>query len=249
MKTTPQTSDLQSTPPSAVTPEIDQAIDTYITTTYRRFERVMTTQIPTLPEPRVTIDDERALKRLRFLIETLTGVVIGVTVGQVASAIRRKATEPVRAAITEQLARMARSAAPPAATGIHPIPRFLEDSERALLDRFGSHLHVQLFQSIPVCRTHLATIAQVARDHLDELTKILMANDDLPALTFADHIALGWQHYTASLTTPPSAIPDDGVRTRTRDTWRTWTRRLTGRAPVRDRTRDEVLAAGYLMCI
>ena len=243
--------------PAAEPTDLAPAIDAYVAATYRHYERAMTTLIPAFSEPRFAIGhrDDRALKRLRFLIETLTGIAIGTAVGHVATAMRRRLGDPLRDAVTVPLTQLARIAAPSAEGGIHPIlprARFLDDAARPLLNEFGARLHLRLCQSMPACRSHLAAIGdavdRVAPNQLDSLASVLLASDDAAALAFGDHLALGWQHYNASIAGSPVEIPEV-IRPRIRDTWRAWTRRLSGPAPKRERAQEELRADGYMVRI
>src|SRR4051812_26728833 len=70
------------------------SIERYVAATFDRYRRTLIAQIPTFVEPRVA-DPDRALKRLRFLTETLAGFAIGSAIGAVASAARRAFGEEV----------------------------------------------------------------------------------------------------------------------------------------------------------
>jgi hypothetical protein len=233
-----------------------EPIEGYVVATSVRYERVLIATIPTLDEPRVA-DPDLALKRLRFLIETLAGFAVGVAVGAVGRAVRYGFGEEVRGRVSLLLGRIARDGSLTVAVREPASPaRFLRDLDRPLLDALGSRLLTRLYQSISEMRTHVsaihAEITRAAPARLPELAGVLdrLAADDAPAFAFSDRLVLGWQHYAAAvsdrqLVRPPEAKEEENDK----ELWRVWTRRLRGRAAPDAPTRNQVMAQGFLLQI
>lgn len=221
-----------------------------------RYERALVATIPTLDEPRVA-DPDLALKRLRFLIETLAGFAIGAAVGAAGRAARHGLGDEVRGRVSLLLGRIVRDGSTAAAAGERAAPaRFLPGPDRPLLDALGAGLLARLRRSIPEMRTHVAAIhAEVTRTapaRLPELAGALerLADDAAPALAFSDQLVSGWQHYAAAVSYRRLARSPEAERGGPeQELWRVWTRRLRGRAAPAAPTRDEVRARGFLLQI
>ena len=227
-----------------------EAIDRYVAATFDRYRRTLVAQLPTFVEPRVA-DPDRALKRLRFLVETLAGFAIGSAIGAVASATRRGFGDEVRAGIGRVLGRVMLTGAPRDTISELTAPApFLRDPTRPLLESLGSQLHARLCAAVPEVRAHIAQLhAEITRaapaqlrafsDELDRL-----AADDASDLAFADQLAAGWLFYTAAVGDLSHAAAPDA-----RGTWRSWTGRLAGPAPAPPPTEAQIRSEGFLMQI
>jgi hypothetical protein len=241
---------LEHTPhddPAAIDRHADRHVDRYVAATFDRYQRALVAQLPTFAEPRVA-DPDRALERLRFLVETLAGFGIGAAIGAVARAARRGFGDEVRAGVGRVLGRVMLDGAPRTATELlAPVP-FLRDPARPLIDALGSLLLVRLCGAIPEVRTHVALVhAEIAREaptRLRAFAGVLdrLAADDASALAFEGQLAAGWQFYAAAVSGREPPADATG-------TWTAWTRRLSGRAPAAQPTRDQVIAEGFLMRI
>lgn len=228
------------------------AIDRYVAATFARYQRALIAQLPTFAEPRV-VDTDRAIKRLRFLVETLAGFAIGAAIGAAANAAKRGFGAEVRAGVGRVVGRILLDTAPraPVTELLEPVP-FLRDPSRPLLDALGAQLSARLCAAIPEVRTQISLIhAEITREapallraFADALDRL--AADDAPALAFADQLTAGWLFYAAAA--------GDGAHAATgatdaKGTWRSWTCRLAGPAPAPAPTQAQVMAEGFLMRI
>lgn len=232
-----------------------ETIEGYVIATSVRYERVLVATIPTLEEPRVA-DPDLALKRLRFLTETLAGFAVGAAVGAAGRVARYSFGEEVRDRVSLLLGRIVRDGSTAAAASVLEAPaRFLHGPDRPLLDAFGSRLLTRLYRSIPEMRMYVSAIhAEIMRTvpaRLPELAGALerLAEDDAPALAFADRLVSGWQHYVAVVSDRQLARPPGAKDEREQELWRVWTRRLRGPAAPDEPTRDDVMAQGFLQQI
>jgi hypothetical protein len=224
--------------------------------TFERFEHVLADVVGGLPEPRPP-DVDHALKQLALLVESLTGVAVGIAVGQIGAAIRRGFGEAARAAVDRQLAVMSRTALVP--VGDAASGRFVGDAEqRPLVDELGMRLHVRLRRAVPIAaglvRQVRTTVARVAPHQLKTLamTLELACDDDSGAIVFGDHLQLGWRYYGAVTTRVAEPEVADSARwRRVRETWRAWSHRVDPdradgeRAP----SHEEIVANGFVMRI
>jgi hypothetical protein len=227
----------------------------YVAATFTRYERVLVMLIPTLEEPQAP-DPDLALKRLRFLVETLAGFAVGAAVGPVARATRSSFGEEVRGRVALLLGRLFRAEAPAVSAAELDPPRFLCDPDRPLLDELGARLLARLHRAIPQIRSCISAIhAEIARmaparlsafaDTLDRLT-----SDDAPALTLGDQLASGWQHYAATLSERRPGRPLETKQSESEQAlWRAWTRRLDGRAVPEAPALAEIREQGFLLRI
>jgi hypothetical protein len=95
-----------------------------------RYERVLVAMLPTLEEPRV-VDPDLALKRLRFLTETLAGFAVGAAVGAPGRAARSSFGEEVRRRVSFLLVRIVRDGSAAAAVSELEAPaRFQHGPDR-----------------------------------------------------------------------------------------------------------------------
>lgn len=225
------------------------AIDRYLAETFHSLERALVTTLPELVEPRVD-DPLRALRRLGLLIETLAGFALGSILG----AVRRELPESARRAITGQLIALAHPA-PPTLTPIldEPVPFLADATSRPLLDALGAHVHTRLCRSMRDARTALTsierTLAPLAPDALHAALDRL-AGTDHTAVAFADHLALGWQHYAATLGAARDPdLPDEPRWNTTRGLWRAFRRRIDRPTAPLEPTHEQVREAGYMMRI
>jgi len=232
-----------------------ETIERYVAATFTRYERVLVTMIPTLQEPRV-VHLNLALARLRFLVETLGGLAVGIAIGAVARSVRRGFGEEVRDRISALLDQIVRGDAPAMAMSEFLLPaRFLRDPGRPMLDALGTLLLARLRRLQPETCTHVSSIhAEIMRvvparlPLFAAVLKLLMA-DDVSALTFSDQLALGWQHYTAAVSDRPRARLPEADAKEGEGPWRAWTTRLGGRVSPIAPTRDEIMEEGFLLQI
>jgi hypothetical protein len=232
-----------------------ETIERYVVATSVRYERVLVAMLPTLEEPRV-VDPDLALKRLRFLTETLAGFAVGAAVGAAGRVARYSFGEEVRDRVSLLLGRIVRDGSTAAAASVLEAPaRFLHGPDRPLLDTLGSRLLTRLYRSIPEVRMHVsaihAEIMRTAPARLPEFAGALarLAEDDAPALAFSDRLASGWQHYAAAVSDRQLARPAEAKEASEKEVWRMWTRRLRGRSAPDAPTRDDVMARGFLLQI
>lgn len=233
-----------------------ELIERYVAATFARYEQVLVATIPTFDEPRIS-EPDLALKRLRYLVETLAGFAVGATVGAVAREARRGFTLELHGRIDQLLGRITREGSlAVATTELVPPLRFLSDSKRPLLDALGSQLLARLTQSIPETRTHVSSIhAEIMRtvpSRLPQLASVLerLAADSALADAFSGQLASGWQCYLASVSERRPAAPSVAEkRERDEEPWRAWARRIEGPPAPTVPTRDQILTEGFLQQI
>ncbi len=226
---------------------VDGACARYTETTFARFERTLVGTVPTFSEP-TTTDPARALRRVQMLVETLAGYAIGVTIGQLATSMRR--SFGASQAVADELGRIVRE---PRTTSIveHAAPpAFLEDAHRRpLLDELGRRLLQRLRHDLGETGAIVATIARVApgRRSAIAMTIELLSDDDASALVYADQLTLGWQ--TLCAVTVGARDPELAGSSRSRDTWSAWSERARGKRPTRVVDPEAVVRAGYVLRI
>jgi hypothetical protein len=244
----------------AIQPDVERAITRYVGATFHSFERALVGTVATLREPRVA-DPERASRRLGFLVETLSGIALGLAVGQLGQAVRRGLGAAACDAVTEQLARVARGGTRPSGVVIgrlDGVPRFLVDAHaRPLLDELGGHLQARLCGSVEDARALVSsihgTLLRVAPDRLGAFASLLalLARDDAAAIVFDDHLKAAWDHFCAMVTGKrPAELPEVPRWRSVRATWMAWSRRAANTVPtVTTPTLEQVVEAGYVLRI
>jgi len=218
-------------------PDPIDPVDHYIDATFERFHQALVAATPGLVEPRAA-DLDRARRRLALLVETIAGLAVGITVGQVATVIRRGFGAEVRAAVEDVVARIARGGPDDlAAAGL--VGRS-HDGDASLARSFPQLLWPRLCGSVGVARARVrrleATVTAVAPDQRGPFARALavLAGDDASALAFADHLAAGWAAYAAVLAGIAPPVPSgDASLGRCAATWRAWARRIAGHVEAR----------------
>ncbi|HEU0031379.1 MAG TPA: hypothetical protein VFQ53_12150 [Kofleriaceae bacterium] len=223
---------------SEPTVRIDGALERFVATSFRQLDRRVRVTLATLVEPRVS-DPARALQRLQRLVETLTGLAIGGTLGALATAIRRGFDATTTAAVDRELAAIAHHLAPACLPLAGSTMPFLADADRRpLVDELGQRLHRRLGHASRET-TELATRLVAAIDTVP-LVRCLdrLADDPLPADRFADHLTRGWAALSALVAGTP--WHDDGRP------WQAWMRRARGEREAQTTTQAALVAAGYI---
>ena len=239
-------------------------VDEYVAVTFQRFEQVLVAQLPNLAEPAVS-DPSRAMRQVELLVETLVGFAIGSAFGTVASAVRRSFGTPVRDALDEVTRKVERSPllstipAPGVNADASTAPRFFDRAlaeHKPLLDALGSQLQARLCHAAAEARRHVHAIQQlIARVAPDQLgyfvdTMRLLVADDLAALSFGDQLGFGWTHFVAAITHAPAPhVPSSPRWQRTSRLWRAWFAKVSGKPVLAELTRDQVVAADFVMRI
>lgn len=205
-------------------------IDRYVEATFTRFQDVLAAA--PLVEP-VTDDPVLALRRLGFLVETLTAFAVGHAVGRVGELVRRGCGARVRETVEAELAALTI----PRGNITNVDPR---RGRRPLVDELQSRMHARLWLAAGQARGLLQaidrTVARVAPERMPALTTILavLAADDLVALAFADQLELGWRYFVALVTgAPDPAIADEPRWSRGKALWAAWARRARCDQPPR----------------
>jgi hypothetical protein len=199
-------------------------IDRYVEVTFQRFCDVLAGA--PLREPAAD-DPVLALRRLGFLVETLTAFALGHSVGRVGELVRRGCGAQVRDAVELQIAEL----------GELPRERTTEvdprRGDRPLAGELHTRLYARLWLAAGQARTLLQaierTVSKVAPDRVPALTTILavLATDDVAVLAFADQLELGWRYFTALATgAPDPTVADDPRWTRGKALWAAWARRV-----------------------
>ncbi len=206
-------------------------IDRYVEVTFHKFCAVLA-EAP-LREP-ATDDPVLALRRLGFLVETLTAFALGHAVGRVGELVRRGCGAQVRDAVELQLAEL--GATPRGQTTDVDLRR----GDRPLVGELHTRLHARLWLAAGQARALLQaierTVGKVAPDRVQALTTILavLATDDIAVLAFADQLELGWRYFTALATgAPDPAVADEPRWNRGKALWAAWARRVRCEQPTR----------------
>lgn len=212
-------------------------IDRYVDATFQRFQDVLAAAA--LIEP-VAEDPALGLRRLNFLVETLTAFAIGHAVWRVGELLRRGTAPEVRNAIEAELGRLSQTKRDDTATRFAAPPR---TTRRPLADELRQQLHGRLWLAATQARALLKAIdrvvAEIAPERAAALTTTLsvLAEDVTGGYAFEDQLALGWRYFVAILDNRPDPqVADDPRWRRGRALWAAWSRRVRGDqpAPARD---------------
>ena len=244
--------------PSPPPQSVAVAIDAFIAATFARYEAVLATEVPALPEPRA-LDPRKALRLVAQVTETLAGFAVGAAIGAVAIAMKRSFGDATRTAIDAELVRIASHQGPTGMVGMPPrVARFFASSlvaqEKPLVDELGALLLMRLRQSAAEARRHVTAIARACPDMQKAfaMTVDLLTPDDATALAFTDQLATAWVHLRIKLGARAStlAVMPAGARfDRAHATWQAWSAATDGPIEPPLTPHDDVVAEGFLLQI
>ncbi len=203
-------------------------IDRYIDATFTRFQRTLAAT--RLDEPMVD-DPLLALRRVGFLVETLTAFAVGHAVGRVGELVRRTSDASVRQALEAQLATVAIRPAYGDRETLIDAPRGVRPLVAELHHRLHARLWLAAGQAHALLTAIDATVARVAPERLATITTTLavLSEDEALALAFADQLELGWRFFIAIASGLPDPVVADGPRWRRgRALWAAWAQRARG---------------------
>jgi len=230
-----------------MTKPVVSPIDRYLDVTFTRYQEVLAAT--PLDEP-ITADPVIALRRVGYLVETLTAFALGHAVGRVAELLRRSCDSTVRVAIERELVRVG-GASERLRDRTTAVDRRRTDSP--LVGELRGKLHARLWRAAGHARALLTaidkTIARLDPERLATITTVLsvLAEDDITALVFADQLTLGWRYFIALAEgRPDPAVGDDPRWRRARALWAAWANRVREDQPTRP-TRAERQPAGFIL--
>jgi hypothetical protein len=221
---------------TARVPAPTRAIDLYLSATTSRIDRAVADLVLAEPTAR---DLDLAARTIDRLIETLAGLAIGSVVGAALAGVRRSFGAEVRGKVDRAAARAINSIGSPEISPLHGIDAA---PVRSLAIEVQQRLRRRNAFTVRDTRVLLLAIG-AAIDERPVFDRVLgvIADDPTIAERYAVLVAAGWQCATA--------VIEGRVVEASAAVWGQWAARIGGRAPAKEPTQEQLVAAGFVMRI